>query len=277
MRAIEFITELSRVELYTGPEEAGAEVRDTVRNPERTIMLPVRKLITNEPLEKTAKECSTVKDEQIVLNIMNALRKKKTIPPIHVRRVGMKYQVIDGHHRLEAYKRLHIQKIPAQIVTKIRINVHEDQESPPQFVFVIGGAGSGKNYFIRNHPEYSKYQLIDVDQIKLTVPVANAIAAIKPALEDAFKQKQNVVHPATGSHLAGSLNKIKLAEKYGYEVTLILIDTDPTIAAQGVARRVAKGEHNVEPDKIVISNQKAKENFDQLKQYAHNFKIETRT
>jgi len=143
----------------------------------------------------------------------------------------------------------------------------------PTFTLVMGGAGSGKNYYIENTPGLSSAWLVDVDAVKIGTDLDSAIKMIKPMLEEAFQSGINVAHPTTGSNLKGQINKIALAKKYNYRIHLILIDTNPEQAAQQVQRRVDAGGHNVEADKILSSNLRARENFEQLKQYADESKI----
>ena len=135
----------------------------------------------------------------------------------------------------------------------------------PQFCLVMGGAGSGKNYFIENHPTLSRYTLIDIDAIKSEMGLELALKSVKPAMISAFSEQKDVAHPTTGSHLAGQQNKIKLARQYGYAVTLILIDTPVEQAIAQVRQRRRNGGHDVSLEKIVESNKKARENFNLLK------------
>lgn len=139
------------------------------------------------------------------------------------------------------------------------------QDLKPQFVIVLGGAGSGKNYFIENHPTFASYQLIDVDAVKKHVPLGDAISAIKPMLQSAFEANKNVAHPTTGSNLKGQQNKIALARQYGYTVTVVLIDTPVEQAIAQVRKRYREGGHDVQIDAIVNSNRRARENFELLK------------
>jgi predicted ABC-type ATPase len=143
----------------------------------------------------------------------------------------------------------------------------------PQFVLVMGGGGSGKNYYIAHDPALRSYKLIDVDAIKGAMGVSAAISAIKPMLADAFKSGINVAHPTTGSNLKGQQNKIALARQYGYEVVVILKKTNPTQAVANVANRVASGGHDVDYDAILASNEKALANFEQLKSLADFSKV----
>lgn len=143
-----------------------------------------------------------------------------------------------------------------------------DLTQPPQFVLVMGGAGSGKNYFIEHDPTLRSYTLIDVDAIKGELGLDAAIKSIKPMLEKAFQRKINVTHPTTGSNLKGQQNKIALAHQYGYHVIVILRQTDPLDAVVNVSKRVSLGGHDVDYDAIIKSNQRARENFNVLKTLA---------
>lgn len=143
----------------------------------------------------------------------------------------------------------------------------------PQFVIVMGGAGSGKNYFIEHDSVLSSYKLIDVDAIKGQMGLNAAMASIKPTMIAAFEAKQDVAHPTTGSHLVGQQNKIALAHKYGYSVTLILIDTPIEQAMAQVRKRRREGGHDVSIEAIVSSNKKARDNFGALQQLADKSKV----
>lgn len=146
-------------------------------------------------------------------------------------------------------------------------------ELKPQLIIVMGGAGSGKNYFISHNPTFSKYKLIDVDQIKADIGVKTAIQQIMPSLQGAFANHENIAHPTTGSNLMAQQRKIALAKQYGYTVTLVLIDTDPARAIDQVRQRVRQGGHDVEIENIVASNKRARENYETLAKFADNSKI----
>jgi predicted ABC-type ATPase len=141
-------------------------------------------------------------------------------------------------------------------------------EIKPQFVLVMGGAGSGKNWYISHDPVISRYTLIDVDAVKLTTDLSSAIGMIKPMLIAAFEGKENVAHPTTGSNLKGQQNKIALAQHYGYGVTIVLKDTPIDQAIAQVRKRYRDGGHDVELEAIVNSNKRARENFESLKHLA---------
>lgn len=145
-------------------------------------------------------------------------------------------------------------------------------EIKPQFALIMGGAGSGKNYFIA-HSAFSSFTLVDVDAIKGGMELDAAIKQVKPMMIAAFERQKNVAHPTTGSNLKGQQNKIALARKYGYTVTLVLVDTDPAVAIKQVRKRVRSGGHDVGLEKIVSTNQQARENFALLSSLADTAKV----
>ena len=137
-------------------------------------------------------------------------------------------------------------------------------EIKPHFYLVIGGAGSGKNHFISTHAQTRKCKLIDVDVMKLHMPLNDAIKAIGPSLRAAFEAGIDVAHPTTGTNLVAQKRKIAMAHEYGYTVVLILIDTPVDRAIAQVRDRYRNGGHDVALDKIVSSNRVARENFNAL-------------
>lgn len=135
----------------------------------------------------------------------------------------------------------------------------------PEFVMVMGGAGSGKNHYIETH--YPNHQLVDVDQLKQNVNLGSAVKNILPLLKDYFSKKFNVVHPTLGLQLKGQENKIKAAKESnnGYKVILIFIDTPVETAIKRVAHRVGQGGHDINQGKIEFSNKQSRETFNTLR------------
>ena len=149
-------------------------------------------------------------------------------------------------------------------------------ELKPQFIIVMGGAGSGKNHFIEHSPTLSKFRLIDVDAIKKELSLNDAIKQIMPTIKSAFENQENVVHTTMGVNLKGQENKIKLARQFGYAVSLIFIDTPAEVAVGQVTNRVRQGGHDVSIDNIVASNKKSRDNFNILKSLVDASKIVSR-
>jgi predicted kinase len=153
------------------------------------------------------------------------------------------------------------------------MKLFEIAKQKPMFTMVIGGAGSGKNYFIENNPKLKRTKCIDVDEIKKHVSLDTAIKQVKIDLEAAFKKGEDVVHPTTGSNLKGQQNKIALAKEYGYAITLILKDTPLEQALKNVKKRAEGGGHDVLEKDIVASNEKARANYKELSPLADTSKI----
>jgi predicted ABC-type ATPase len=134
----------------------------------------------------------------------------------------------------------------------------------PQFVMVIGGSGSGKNYYISRHPTYRSYKLLDVDEFRAASE--RSISNITPALKSALSSGVNIAHPTTGAgSIQAILNKLKMAKDAGYETTLVFIDTPPEQAAKNVKKRAAGGGHDVPDWKIEKTNEISRLNYETVK------------
>ena len=84
---------------------------------EKTRNIPVNRMFRHEPEEKTSADTSTPESEKTIQGIMSSIKKKKKIEPILVRRQsGGKYQVMDGHHRIEAHLRMGMKHVPARVI-----------------------------------------------------------------------------------------------------------------------------------------------------------------
>jgi ParB-like chromosome segregation protein Spo0J len=110
------INEIAKVRLSTDPKDFGAYVTDK-GTPEKTVILPILKLVAFEPEDKF-KEPKYAKN---LAKIIQALKAGKELPPILVRKHQGGYQVLDGHHRFMAYKLAGKREIPARIVAKSNV------------------------------------------------------------------------------------------------------------------------------------------------------------
>ena len=141
----------------------------------------------------------------------------------------------------------------------------------PKFVVVMGGSGSGKNFYIENHPTLSTYQLIDVDPKAGMgddrTGLGSRVAQMKRELAKALSDKVNIVHPTTGVNFSSLKNKLASARRLGYETTVVLIDTDPSIAHKNIQKRVAAGGHGggIPAWKVDKTNAEARANFEDIK------------
>ena len=126
----QFIDEASRTkvtlfnrDLDNDETEMGADVhyRGRPMEPEhpqdKVKKIPLNRMFRHEPEEKTAPDTATPESEKAIQGIMSDIKKKKDIEPILVRRQqGGKYQVMDGHHRVEAHLRMGLKHVPARVI-----------------------------------------------------------------------------------------------------------------------------------------------------------------
>lgn len=107
------------ITLHTDPDYYGADVEGEFSNlPVNNIEL--KHLTGFEPDEK-------MQQPDAIKHVNKLLRKLNThvdLPPILVRTHKGGYQVLDGHHRFQAYKLANRIKIPAKIVPDENITVN---------------------------------------------------------------------------------------------------------------------------------------------------------
>lgn len=114
--------------LYTDPNYYGATVQVPKKIQEPIVRIPTKKITVFEPDTKF----DDPKHAANLESIKAAIKKGAKLPPILVRRLGMKYQVVDGHHRFKAYRDLKIKQIPARIVLPQNITVVDKVEQSVQ-------------------------------------------------------------------------------------------------------------------------------------------------
>jgi hypothetical protein len=119
----QFLDERTKVTLFNHEADIGADVStygspmDRPHPQDKVKKIPLNSLFRHEPEEKTAPDTATPESEKIIQGIMSGIKKKKDIKPILVRRqLGGKYQVMDGHHRVEAHLRMGLRHIPARVI-----------------------------------------------------------------------------------------------------------------------------------------------------------------
>jgi ParB-like chromosome segregation protein Spo0J len=121
MRISEIINEVHWARLTApGADEVGSTITSRGRG-EPTRIIPIADLETFEPRDKTALGAADAASESNVRNLMRAIKQGRPVPPILVRRHGGAWQVVDGHHRLEAHRRLGRTRIAARILPAQRI------------------------------------------------------------------------------------------------------------------------------------------------------------
>jgi hypothetical protein len=120
------LDEVAKITLSNDPTDLGAYIRDSGKE-EPTTIIPVHKIIVFEPDDLHAQKPNF---EANMKKLLAALKKGDKLPPILVRRVHNGYQVLDGHHRLKAYKHVGLKSIPARIVDPANIKMKEAKKSP---------------------------------------------------------------------------------------------------------------------------------------------------
>lgn len=123
MRITDIINELHWARLTApGADEVGATIT-SIGKEEPTKIVPISKLDTFEPRDKTSLGHASAESERKVQQLMKAILRGQTVPPVLVRRHDNKWQIIDGHHRLEAHRRLGRKSIQVRVVPAQRITV----------------------------------------------------------------------------------------------------------------------------------------------------------
>lgn len=130
-----------------------------------------------------------------------------------------------------------------------------------KFFLILGGAGVGKNYYIKHNLPKTTV-VIDVDEIKKSMPVDHAISSLKGLLEKEFEKNTPIVaHPSIGKNPTANINKLKLAKTYGYETNVIFLNGSPEQGIKNVEKRVKEGEHGAPEETIKTSYKKSYNSF----------------
>jgi len=128
----EFLNEITTVKYQ---KDIGADVKSTGRGDNtpykqiKLVSLHPNKLKTNEPASKTAKETSTPESETKIQSLMKSHRQGKkpfeTTPILVKRESDGSHTVLDGHHRVEAARRLGITHLHMHVLPNNQTKPHE--------------------------------------------------------------------------------------------------------------------------------------------------------
>jgi hypothetical protein len=119
-----FLPEISTA--LVSPE--GAWVYSSGKN-EPTIDVHVSQISVNEPLEKTAADTASEESGKTVAYFVRLLKRRQPVEPVLVKRLGhSSFLLVDGHHRLEAYKRLRMKSIPVRVLAPKNVKMVEAVE-----------------------------------------------------------------------------------------------------------------------------------------------------
>jgi hypothetical protein len=100
------------VKLYTDPSYYGAEVDEDAVEGRPFVSLDIKDLVGFEPDKKMEDPKSAAAVENIKKDILDG----KDMPPILVRKYGVGYQVLDGHHRFHGHKKAGKEDVKAIII-----------------------------------------------------------------------------------------------------------------------------------------------------------------
>ena len=119
------VFEVAKVKLSTDPDDYGAYVKQAGKSEPTTTINFNQIVSTFEPEEfgkmKLPKSAANVK------KIIAGIKRGDELPPLLVRRYKNGYQVLDGHHRYEAYKQMGVKQIPVRIVDPKNIKQNESK------------------------------------------------------------------------------------------------------------------------------------------------------
>ena len=124
----QIISELYKVSLGNktnpdGTKEIGSNVSDMPNTKsEKSTKVPVNKIKTFEGDDKTSKEAGSSESRANVDAIKKHIQRGGSVPPILVRRHQGNYQVVDGHHRLQAHKEAGLKHIDVHVIDPGRIS-----------------------------------------------------------------------------------------------------------------------------------------------------------
>jgi hypothetical protein len=101
-----------KVKIYPGGQGADVDYDERELSDMATSDIPLNMLVLNEPASKMLEPESKI----VLKNLIEKVKEGKQLPPIIVRKLGNKYQIVDGHHRYFANKILGKDRIRAIIV-----------------------------------------------------------------------------------------------------------------------------------------------------------------
>lgn len=106
--------ELNELKITVYPKQQGVDVDDPEGELETapTVSIPLDKLVLNEPATKM----QSPESKRNLKSLIKAIKVGEPLPPIVVRKLGNKYQILDGHHRYFAMKALGVKNAKAVIV-----------------------------------------------------------------------------------------------------------------------------------------------------------------
>ena len=124
---IKLINILRELEIIIYPGEQGVDIDYSGVESIPVVTLPIESLILNEPAAKM-----NLPDSQATLKqLISSIKKGNKIPAILVRKVGHKYQILDGHHRYFATRMAGGDNIKARIIPPKYIKTSQEDYKEP--------------------------------------------------------------------------------------------------------------------------------------------------
>jgi hypothetical protein len=160
--------QLNELKITVYPKQQGVDVDDPEGELETapTTILSLDSLILNEPAAKM----KSPESRKTLKSLMKALKDGETLSPLVVRKLGDRYQILDGHHRYFAMKALDIKNTKAIIVAPEDIKV-TDQD------YTLTEIGEGTKPFDWRFDEEDAdgnyFYLFNTDKHKYAVGIAN--------------------------------------------------------------------------------------------------------
>jgi hypothetical protein len=128
-----------KIRIFTTESDLGAVVNDEIVRdlPVSTVDFDLIDVLEKE--SKMDKPESNARMQAMMESIR--LNGPSVVPPILIRRIGDRYQVIDGHHRYGAFKRLNLKEIPVILVPDDRIEIMDENHPLMKVHAAVGTAG----------------------------------------------------------------------------------------------------------------------------------------
>lgn len=150
----------------------------------------------------------------------------------------------------------------------IQIEQIENLKDDKLFISVGGGIGAGKTFLVN---KFVKLPVIDIDDAVAKVGggeydrenLGQGRKIFNQDLEKALEGNESFVHMGTNQNLNATKERLQKAKENGFTTILVLIDTDPEIAARQIAGREERNE--IDMNRIVQSRQDALNTFEALR------------
>jgi hypothetical protein len=145
-------TQINELKITIYPKQQGVDVDDPEGELETApaVSIPLDRLVLNEPAIKM----QSPESKRNLKSLIKAIKAGEPLPPIVVRKLGNKYQILDGHHRYFAMRALGVKNAKAVIVAPEDIELtdkdytlQEIGEGTKTFPWQFNDMDADGNYF----------------------------------------------------------------------------------------------------------------------------------